>query len=280
LKLGLVDVGGGLRGIFAAGVLDYCIDKGIEFDCCIGVSAGSANVASYMAGQRKRNYYFYTVYPFRKEYMSLNNFLHKGSYLDMDYIYGVMSNSDGENPLDYDRFTANHAEMYVVATDAMTGKPVYFTKDDMYRNDYDILKASSSIPGVCKPYRIGEHLYFDGALSDPVPVQKALDCGCDKTVIILTKPRDTIRSEKDNEKLVKMISGKYPEAAKNFRLRAFRYNESVKFAKKLESQGKTLIIAPDDLKGVSTLSKNKMALDRFYNMGYRKGKSISEYISK
>lgn len=56
MKTGIVDVGGGLRGIYAAGVLDYCMDQGIHFDLGIGVSAGSANLASYAAGQRGRNY--------------------------------------------------------------------------------------------------------------------------------------------------------------------------------------------------------------------------------
>lgn len=52
MKTGIVDVGGGLRGIYAAGVFDWCLDQKILFDLCIGVSAGSANVVSYIAGQR------------------------------------------------------------------------------------------------------------------------------------------------------------------------------------------------------------------------------------
>ena len=47
MKTGIVDVGGGLRGIYAAGVFDYCLDRDIHFDLSIGVSAGSANVASW-----------------------------------------------------------------------------------------------------------------------------------------------------------------------------------------------------------------------------------------
>lgn len=95
MKTGVVDVGGGLRGVYAAGVYDYCMDQGIRFDLCIGVSAGSANAAAYIAGQKKRNFPFYTEYPFRKEYMSIRNFIKKHSYLDLDYIYGTLSNSDG-----------------------------------------------------------------------------------------------------------------------------------------------------------------------------------------
>lgn len=67
MKTGVVDVGGGLRGVYAAGVFDYCLDQDIRFDLGIGVFAGSANVASYIAGQKKRNDSFYTEYPFRKE---------------------------------------------------------------------------------------------------------------------------------------------------------------------------------------------------------------------
>ena len=50
MKTAVVDVGGGMRGIYAAGVLDYCLDQGITFDLGIGVSAGSANISSFVAG--------------------------------------------------------------------------------------------------------------------------------------------------------------------------------------------------------------------------------------
>ena len=49
MKTGIVDVGGGLRDIYGAGVLDRCLDESIHFDVCIGVSAGSANLASTAA---------------------------------------------------------------------------------------------------------------------------------------------------------------------------------------------------------------------------------------
>ena len=75
---------GGLRGIYGAGVLDRCMEEGVQFDCCIGVSAGSANMCSYAAGQHGRNKPFYQDYSFRKEYMSVGNLVHKHSYLDAE----------------------------------------------------------------------------------------------------------------------------------------------------------------------------------------------------
>lgn len=88
MKNGIIDVGGGLRGIYGAGVLDRCLEEGIHFDCCIGVSAGSANMSSYIAGQHGRNKPFYDEYSFRKEYMSVKNLVQKHSYLDLGYVYG------------------------------------------------------------------------------------------------------------------------------------------------------------------------------------------------
>ena len=121
MKLGVVDVGGGMRGMYTAGVLDYCLEAGIKFDCCIGVSAGSANLISYLAGQHGRNYKFYYEYSFRKKYMGLGNFLFSGSYFNLNYIYGTLANSGGEYPLDYDAYKKNPADFFVVAEDAVSG---------------------------------------------------------------------------------------------------------------------------------------------------------------
>ena len=90
MKTGIIDVGGGLRGIYGAGVLDRCMEEGVQFDCCIGVSAGSANMSSYVAGQHGRNKPFYQDYSFRKEYMSVGNLVRKHSYLDLEYVYGAL----------------------------------------------------------------------------------------------------------------------------------------------------------------------------------------------
>ncbi len=280
MKIGVVDVGGGLRGVYAAGVLDYCMDQSIRFDLGIGVSAGSANLVSYAAGQRGRNYQFYTEYAFRKQYMSLGNFITKKSYVDMDYVYGTLSNSGGESPLNYPALRDNPMEFYVVAADAVTGAPKYFEKGDIRQDDYSVMKASSAIPFVCKPYEVQGRLYYDGAVGDPVPVEKAFRLGCDRVVVILTKPEHVLRNSKKDEKLAAGIRKKYPAAAENMCKRAQRYNESVARAQEYARQGKVLIVAPDDTCGVDTLKKDKQSLQRLYDKGYSDGKKITDYLSK
>lgn len=277
MKIGVVDVGGGLRGIYAVGVLDYCMEQNIRFDLGIGVSAGSANLASYASGQRGRNYQFYTEYAFRKQYMSLGNFITKKSFVDMDYVYGTLCSSDGENPLNYIAIRDNPMEFYVVATNALTGEAKYFDKGDIRQDDYDVFKASSAIPLVCKPYSVQGINYFDGALSDPVPVKKAFELGCDRVVVILTKPENVLRNAKRDKKIAAGIRKKYPVAAEKLCQRAKQYNESVALAKEYARQGKVLIVAPDDTCGVDTLKRDKEALKKLYEKGYKDGQRIENF---
>ena len=278
-KIGIIDVGGGFRGAYASGVFDYCLDYGITFDLGIGVSAGSANLASFTAGQVRRNYKFYTEYGMRKKYASLGNFVRTKSFIGLDYIYGTLSNSDGEYPLDYHALMNNPMEFVVIATEAETGNAKYFDKSDLSMDNYDILKASSAIPYVCQPYIIDDIPYYDGALADPVPVEKAFLMGCDKVIVILTLPENQIRPVGKDNFLAARIRKVYPFAADELERRAMKYNASVVLAKHYAKQRKALIVSPDDTCGVSTLSRDPESIIKLYNKGYMDGTKIKNYLS-
>lgn len=267
MKYGIIDVGGGLRGIYGAGVLDRCLEKAVRFDCCIGVSAGSANVCSYLAGQRGRNKPFYDEYSFRKEYMSVKNLVEKHSYLDLGYVYGTLSNRGGENPLNYPAMMQNPAELVVVAADARTGKARYFTKADTKQDDYSILMASCCIPVVEQPIFIKGVPYYDGGLADPVPLEKALEMGCDRVAVILTKPVGLEQSGRRDQKLSRLLRHRYPEAAEGLALRARRYNEALRKAHELEQEGRVCIVAPDSTEGMSALTRDRESLEKMYEKG-------------
>ena len=280
MKTGVIDVGGGMRGIYAAGVLDACLNQEVEFDYCIGISAGSANMASYLAKQPGRNYKFYHDYSFRKQYMGLKNWLKTGSYINFEYIYGTLSNSGGENPLDLQTLLQSKSELMVIASNAVTGKAKFFHKTDMSPDNYRILMASSCVPGVDLPIKIGDSFYFDGALAAPVPIQKAFDDGCERVVLILTKPVGKIRTSGKDVLLAKTIQRKFPLAAENMRLRADRYNEGVCLAQEYAKQGKVLILSPDNTAGVDTLKRDKTALRALYEKGLKDGSFISSWLAQ
>lgn len=280
MKIGVLDAGGGFRGIYGCGVLDACLDMGIMFDYAVGVSAGSANLFSYLARQRGRNYVFYTEYGFRKQYASLGNFLRRGNYVDLDYVYSTLSNSDGENPLDYDAFEANPAEFYVVACDARTGEAAYLGRDFISRDNYQVCKASSALPVACRPQRVGDRLYFDGGMADPVPIEKAFADGCDKVVLILTRPRSSLRTSKDDATFARLLKLRYPKAARELSLRYKKYNDAVALAGEYEKQGKLLVVAPDSIGHMTTLKRTKEDMDMLYEKGLRDAKQIPEFLGR
>lgn len=278
--LGIIDVGGGLRGIYGAGIFDYCLENGIEFDYCCGVSAGSANLCSFISRQPKRNYRSYTIYAFRKEYMSFRNFIRTGSYLDLDYVYGTLCVHDGEDPMDYATFSSFDKKFYTVATDALTGEVKYFEREDYKYDDFAPVKCSSCVPVVNRPYPFNGRLYYDGGLSDPIPIKKALADGCDKVVVILTRPKTYYRSPSKDMNAALLIRGKYPKAAEALQNRSRVYNQSLDLALMEEKRGRVLILAPDSIKGLSTLTKDKSKLEVLYRKGLKDAEKLKKFISR
>ncbi len=279
MKWGIIDVGGGMRDIFGTGVLDACLEKQITFDYAIGVSAGSANLASFLAGQKGRNKRFYTKYAKRKEYMSISNWIHNKNYLNLDYIYGTLANSDGEDPMDYSTFAKDTTEFEIVSTDAKTGKPVYFSKKDMPLDYYDILKASSCMPIVCKPYPIKDAFYFDGGISDPIPIQRALQKGCDRVVVILTRPQDYTRNPKKDQLTSKILKKTYYNSGISLSQRANLYNKSLETLWKMEQENQVCILAPDTIGKMKTLTMDEECLEGLYKQGQKKVNKLIQFIN-
>ncbi|MBB2955242.1 putative patatin/cPLA2 family phospholipase [Bifidobacterium commune] len=278
-KTAMIDVGGGFRSIYGAGVTDQLIDRGITFDKCYGVSAGSANIVSYLAGQRGRTKKFYTDYAFRPEYASANNFIKFHNYANLDYIYSTLSNSDGEYPLDYKTFAASPTEFTVVACDARNGHARYFDKSDVHQDNYNIMKASSAVPVACEPYVIDGVPYYDGGIADPIPVQLAVNEGFDRIVLVLTHQRDFVRKAKRDAAPAAILKHSYPAAAERLKNRYRTYNEEMEVAEKLAAEGKLLILAPKDLYGLDTLSKNSEGLEKMYQDGFEAAKAVPEFLA-
>lgn len=279
-KIGIIDAGGGLRGIYAAGVMDYLIKNNIEVDYGLGVSAGSANIVSYIAKQYGRNKEFYLDYSFEKDYMSLSNYVKNGSYINLDYIYGTLSNEGGRNPLDYDSVMNSRTELVVVATDAKTGMPHYFYKDEFTRNDYGMFKASCCVPIVNKPYEWRGGSYVDGGISNPIPIDKAFADGCTKVILVITRPKNFRREYSKKNKVYDLWKHKYPDLNESMWNRNRIYNEEMDRACELEKQGKVLIIAPDNIEGMTTLKKDKEAMLKLYKKGYRDARKIKEFLKE
>lgn len=263
---GLIDVGGGMRDIYGAGVTDFFLDNSVSFDLCIGVSAGSANLASFLAGHRGRTYRFYADYSSRSEYMSFKNMFRDGSYFNLDYIYGDLSNSYGEDPLNFEKLMQSPSELITVVTNAKTGKAEYFSKNEMKTDNLWAIKASCAMPVACKPFVYNSTEYYDGGISDPLPVKKAFEMGCDKVFVIV--PRPLAEKKREFSYLMKPFLKNHPNSLELMRKRPEIYNGKIQLINDYIEQGKVVLISPEEDKGLNMLTRDKEKLTRHYEKGY------------
>ena len=266
-KTGLVVEGGGMKCAYCAGVLDQFLEHGITFDYCIGVSAGAASVASYLAGQKGRNRRFYTEYIDDPWYFGVSSFLKNGDLFNLKYIYGDLTNSGGRDPLDLAALKKNPAEYEIVATCAETGEGVYFSKDDLIQDDYRHVMASCAIPAVCRPVEIDGKHYYDGGLADSIPMQRALDRGCDKLVVIASKSRKFVKTPEKFRMMYTLMCRKYPKAVKALNDRYLTYRRQQKLMFDLEKAGTAFLFTPETDRKINTFTMNREVNQHMYDLG-------------
>ncbi len=265
MKVGLVLEGGGMRGLYTSGVLDYFLDQQIFVDYVIGVSAGACNGVSYLSKQKGRNYRVNTNYISDKRYLSLSNFIKTKSLFGMDFIFDEIPHQ--LDLFDYETFLNSPSEYKLGVTDVLTGRPVYFDKTHL-DHDSTILKASSSIPVFSPIIEYQNGLYLDGGTTDSIPVKQALKDGCDHVIIVLTRDRNYIKKPESFRFIYSKVLKAYPNLIQALDNRHLMYNETLKFIKELEQQRKATIIAPSSPLEISRFEKDVSKLKNIYELGY------------
>ncbi len=265
MKTGILVEGGGMKDAYCAGVLDAFLDKNINFDYAIGVSAGATCLASFLAGQRDRNRRFFTVHPKNPEYFGLYAYLKSGDIFNMHYIYDTLTNEGGGDPLDYDALLSNPTEFVFVATDVDSGKPRYFTKKDIVKNDSRPFKATCALPVFCKPITIEGHRYCDGGVSDSLPFKKAFHDGVDRLVVILSKPLDFVMEPQKHKVLYTLKLRKEPRVIWRLNNRYKMYNKQHSELLSLIDKKEVFVFAPKEQ--LSTYSMDTKVLQKLYDEG-------------
>ena len=275
MKVSLVLEGGGMRGIYTAGVLDSFMENGFRFETVIGVSAGACNALSYISGQKGRSAEMCIRFADDKKYLSMRGLLTRGSVFGFDYMLDEISNH--LLPFDFDAFAASDSHLTAVATNVRTGKAAYLPVRDM-RADGSKVVASSSIPLFAKMVRIDGERYLDGGVSDSIPVEYARAQGFDRQVVVLTQAPNYRKPPFDMARAAKVRYQRYPNLLDAMMNRYIYYNLSLDIAHKMEQEGTALIIQPQKTPEVSSFSKNKDLLRKLYQTGYEDGMAQAERL--
>lgn len=283
MKTGLVLEGGALRAIFSAGVCDALLDGRIMTDYFIGVSAGVAYGVSYLSKQPRRNLEVATRFAPDRRYMGINNLLDKNnrSYFGLEFSYRTIPNE--LVPFDYDALAAYPGVCEAVVTNLNTGKADYLPIP-RGQDEEKVIQATCAMPLLFPIYHIGGQPYLDGGIADGIPWRRAFEQGCDRVIVVLTRPRDYQRKADKTLRLIQKKYAEYPAFVNLMEHRYKLYNESRAALFDAEKQGKVLVIAPESTLGVKRTERNTEKLRLLWGAGYEmttnRMDEIREYLGR
>lgn len=269
MKTGLVLEGGALRTIFSGGVCDAMMESNLTVDYMVGVSAGVTYGASFISRQPRYSLEVVRRFARDRRYMGMNNLLNpkNQSYFGLEFAYRTVPNE--LVPFDYDTFEAFPGLVEAVVTNLETGEAEYMKLPGRGEEHTTLLQATCALPLMFPIYHINGTPYLDGGIADSIPYERAIAQGCDRVVVVLTKPRDYIRK---TEALMPVIWKKYkeyPNFCQTMENRAEQYNACRARLFQLEREGKILVIAPENTMGVSRTERDIEKLQLLWGHGYQ-----------
>lgn len=273
----LVLEGGGMRGVFTAGVLDSFMDENISFPYGIGVSAGAGNLLNYLSHQRGRLKLIDIDYLEKYNYIGIHKLITKRSLIDNDFLYDVIPYD--VNPYDFGALFSNPMDWEIVTCDCRTATSCYCTERQDEKRALSICRASSSLPFACPQVVVDGIPMLDGGITDPIPIKHAMDKGYDKIVLVLTRLKG-YRKDPKGIKCPSFIYKQYPLLQEKLSTRNCAYNDLMDEIEQMESEGKIMVIRPESLYGVSRLGKDVTCLTNLYEHGLEMGKRFLEKHNK
>lgn len=261
----LIVEGGTFRAIYSAGVLDALLEEGIVMPYVAAISAGAVSAVSYMSEQIGRTQRVFMTYRNDPRYIGWRNFLKEKSYFGLDFAYNIIPNE--LEVFDWDTYFNYPGEVEFGVTNAYTGQIEYMNAFEMDPH-CQILRATCAIPFMFPEIKINDIPYFDGGLSSSIPVQRAIDKGYAKHILILTREDGYVKSTSRQTKLVtKLFQKKYPKLAQSMLERSVMYNDQLRQCKRLEENGDAFVFKPDY--ALSSFESKEANMQVNYEMGYR-----------
>lgn len=269
MKLGITMEGGASRTVFSCGVADAFLEEGIMPDYFIGVSAGIAFGVSYLSKQKGRNLTIIQKYMNDKRYMGVRHLLKDRNFYNIPFVFEEIPNK--LEAFDYKAFEAFPGKVEACVTNIHTGKAEYL---EVPRQDdkFEVLVASCALPILFQPVKVGKHYYLDGGVSDSIPYKRAMEEGCDKNIVILTRERNYVKKAERAGNISIKLYKKYPHIAEDLKTRPQRYNACMEELLEKEKAGEVFVIAPETTYGIGRTESNPDKLTKLYKEGYRQAK--------
>lgn len=282
MKKGLILEGGGMRGLFTAGILDVFMENDIKFDGIVGVSAGATFGCNYKSHQIGRVLRYNMRFRNEPRYMGIRSLIKTGDLVGADFAYHVLP--EKLDIFDTETYHNDPTEFHVVCTDVHTGNPIYHRIDTIDDNALDWMRASASLPMVSHPVCIGGYEMLDGGISDSIPLRYFESEGFKRNIVILTQPKGFTKKRTKLMPLFKAAMRKYPAIVEAMEHRHIMYNRELAYITQQQQNGNCLVICPDDTLPIGRTSQNPEKMQTVYDMGRKAGEdnlqSVIEFLKR
>lgn len=265
----LILEGGGMRGVYTGGILEYFMEKKLEFPCVYGVSAGACQALSYISKQKGRNKKVSVDMAVDPRYIRYKGIIDGTGLFNVDFIFNKIPNELVK--FDYDTFRNSSQKLIAVATNCVTGEAVYIDCNDIQTNEEltDAIRASSSLPLMAPVVNLKGKKLLDGGLADSIPIKKAISQGHNKNVVVLTRQLGYRKKPLKGSLIYKLLLEKDCKGALlALKSRYIHYNQSLDDLIKYQKEGKAFIFAPSADMLVKRAERDQGKLENLYQLGY------------
>lgn len=274
-KTALVVEGGGMRGVFTAGVLDTFLEKNYDpFDLFIGCSAGTLNISAFMAREKKYSLRLIQRLIDSETFIDWSRFLKGGNAMELEELYHILSEQE---PIDIHRASANLQSRPFVITSCNKhhGTADYHIAE--LQHWYKQLIASCAIPIIHREgVKLGNDFHIDGALADPIPVQKAIAMGANDIVVIRTRTTSWVEKQTWLEKVLGLWVRNDEVVSELLDNYSKQYNDTCAFMKAPPAGINITEIAPAEELKTAMLTRQIDTLEADYSAGIK----AAEYYFK
>lgn len=277
MKTGIVLEGGGMRGLYSAGILDVLMENEMWADGIVGVSAGAVFGGNYKSKQIGRAIFYNKEVCKDPRYGTIRSLIKTGDMFEVEFCYHEIP--EKLSPVDHNTYEKNPVEFYVTCTDVNTAEAVYHKSVTM-KESLKWIQASASMPLVSRPVEIDGKEYLDGGIAESIPIDFFRTKGFDKNIVILTRPRGYRKGKNKMILASKIFLKKYPAVIKAMKNRHIGYNQTLEKVFELEKKGEVLVFCPQKDVMVSRTESNPEKLQMIYDAGRKDALDRLEELKK
>ena len=266
-KLGLVLEGGGMRGAYTAGVLDWLLENEIYFDYVVGISSGALYATMYAQKDRNALREASIEIASDKRNVGMKAIMAEKTIVGYNFLFDQIKN---KSKFDLTKQDDTEIKVEIGVYDINEQETIWVNSEEIAKHP-KMVQAACTLPIFGRAVKIDGKPYMDGGVTTMIPIERSLEAGCEMHMVVTTKSDEFIRKPQGfvQRNLLRQVYRKSPKLVSDFESRTDVYYEERAQIEKLEQEGKALYMYPSKELGVSRFKGDKEQFQGLFDTARR-----------